>query len=263
VLFGWYGFRLEHPEDWAPVTLTGARNEGYARLASSDTISGQVRWRTVKSVGDLKAVLDSYFAKLNQDAKRQRVSLTTEYFDAEGRIDYRWSAKGQGRGSLIYSEACSRAFFIEASTTSNRSVQGAHRQLLASFVSEAASERELWAVFGLEARLPAGLQLTKQTFQSGRTRLEFRHRKGQIVAERWGFGEQILARHTFHDWATNAMAIPKPKIDEESEGLVLTGRSLTSPLYGLAQLQKDRNQIVTIRVASRAKEWRPTWDWLT
>lgn len=261
MLFGWYGFRLEHPEDWAPVTLTGGRNEGYARLASSDTISGQIRWRMAKSSKDLKTALDSYFAKLNQDAKRQKVHLTTEYVETEGRIDYKWTAKGQGRGSLIFSEPCGRAFFIEASATGSRSVQTGHKLLLSSFTSTV-EPTELWAVFGLQVLLPAGQQLTKQTFQSGRTRLEFRHRKGQIVAERWGFGEQILARHTFQDWAASAMAIPKPKIEQEPEGLLLTGRSLTGKIHGLAQLQEDRNQLVTLRVATRSAEWRPKWDWL-
>lgn len=256
--FGWYGFRLEHPDDWAPATLSGGREEGYARLASTDTISGQIRWKTTKSSSDLTAILDSYFARLSRDAKKQRVSLNTFSEPSEDRIDYRWSAKGQGSGSLIFSLTDSRAFFIEASATNNRSVQGPHRQILASFSAEAENS-ELWAVFGLEVKLPKGLQVVKQTFQSGRTRLEFRHRKATIVAERWGFGEQILARHTFQQWATSAMDIPKATIEETTGGLTLTAKNV----HGIAQFQSERNQIVTVRVTSKSAEWRPAWDWLT
>lgn len=260
MLFAWYGFRLRHPEDWAPATITGSRQEGYVRLASAETISGQIRWKSTKSSADLQAILDSYFAKLAQEAKRQKVSLSTSSDEVEGRIDYKWSGRGRGQGSLLYSEACGRAFIVEASATNNRSVQGAHRLLMADFASPEEEEMEPWAVFGLEIRLPSGLQVTKQTFQSGRTRLEFRGKQGSIVAERWGFGEQIAARHTFQQWTMNAMAIPKAKITEEPEGLALVGNSLLAPTYGLAQFQHERNQIVTIRVTSR--KWRPTWDWL-
>lgn len=261
MLFGWHGFQLEHPDDWAPTTLTGNRTEGYARLASPDTLSGQVRWKTAKASTDLRAILDGYLNRLASDAKKQKITFDSDVNSQSDRIDYEWSGKGRGSGSLIYLEHCSRAFFIEASATNNRSVQGAHRSLLNSFTA-GEGEMDVWAVFGLAVRTPRDLVVGKHTFQSGRTRLEFRHRRGQVIAERWGFAEQILRRHSFADWAAAALEMPLGGLTEEEDGVRIFKGGLLRSTYGLAQYQRERNQLVILKVASRSEDWRPTWDWL-
>ncbi|HRK22790.1 MAG TPA: hypothetical protein PLX06_13325, partial [Fimbriimonadaceae bacterium] len=88
-VFAWEGFSFTHPDDWAPVTLTGAREEGYVRLQGSGRIGCQVRWKTVKRKPDLGQALDGYFKLLERDAAKARAPLSTEREEREDGLYYR------------------------------------------------------------------------------------------------------------------------------------------------------------------------------
>ena len=81
------------------------------------------------------------------------------------------------------------------------------------------------------------------------------------MAERWGFGEQIIARHPFREWAMDALEMPKAEVEECETGLRLSKGGL-KPTYAIAAVQVERNQIVLIKSSSRDESRRPQWDWL-
>lgn len=259
MIFAWQGFQIEHPDDWAPALISGNRQEGYARIASPDAISYQIRWRDSKKGTHLRRSLDDYLLKLGRDAKKLKTKFTSHVDDVDGVLHYRWSGAGNGKGVLI--QVSGRTFFLEASSTSNRSVQGAFKDLHQSF-KLADGDQELWSLFGLSVKLRAGLLVDKQLFHSGRTRVEWRDREGRVIAERWGFGEQILAKHTFEEWARNSMEIPKAKVNEVESGLELEFSKLLMKTFGLAKFDAELNQLTTLKVISRSSKGRPTWDWL-
>lgn len=259
MIFAWQGFQIEHPEDWAPALISGSRQEGYARIASPDAISYQIRWRDSKKGSNLRRSLDEYLARLGKDAKKLKTKFTSHVDTVDGLLHYRWSGAGNGKGALI--EVADRTFFLEASSTSNKSVQGSFKELLHSF-HLAEGEREQWSVFGLSVNLRAGLLVDRQLFHSGRTRLELRDREGRIVAERWGFGEQILAKHSFEEWARNSMSMPKAKVVEVENGLELEHSKVLMKSFGLARFDSADNQLTTLKVTTRSAKGKPTWDWL-
>lgn len=263
--FGWQGFTLEHPEDWGPTSLTGARREGYARLSSPGRLAFQLRWKQVKSPGDLRERLNAYLDSLERDAKRAKTPFRRESEAQEERLIYRYSGVHHGRGALFYSEACGRIVFLEVVSTQNDSLLTPFRQLLASFRSEGGEGRETWAVLGLRVRLPKGLIVDRRQFQAGRTRLSLHLGRVQVDANRWGFAEQLVQRHGLEAWARGALEMPGAESAMEPEGLRLRepGGLLKPRREALALVDYERNQITTLAVAGRSEEWRPEWDWLT
>jgi hypothetical protein len=258
--FGWQGFSIEHPEDWAPVSLTGNRAEGYARIASPGRTCCQVRWKKIRQSGDLSAKIKPYFAKLQRDAKRAKQSFRSETEANDSGIVYRWVGAGQGRGALFFSESCSRVFFLEVVGGRKDSLLPVFGSVQDSFHS-ADGERELWSLYGLRLSLPKGLRVEMQRFHAGRTTLVFKARGARITAERWAFAEQLVQKHGLEPWARASLNLPKAKLHEAEQGLELS-RGGVLPVHALVAQQEESNQLVTVRVTGISKKWRPSWDWL-
>ncbi len=257
--FAWQGFQIKHPEDWAPALVSGSRQEGYVRIASPDAASFQIRWKDIKRNADLLRSLDEYLSRLAKDARKLKTKFSSQVEQVDGQWRYKWSGAGNGKGAVF--EAGGRVFFLEASSTSNKSIQTPFRDLHQSF-RLAEGPTELWSLFSLSVRLRPGLLVDKQVFHSGRTRVEWRDRQGRIIAERWGFGEQILAKHTFEEWAKSSIGMPKAKVKEVAQGLELETSRLFLKTYGLAKFDADLNQLTTLKVVCRSAKGRPSWDWL-
>jgi hypothetical protein len=260
VTFAWQGFQIEHPEDWAPASCTGKRDEGYCRIASPETLSYQIRWRTAKPQADLSHVLAEYLRLLARDAKKANVAFSSHTEERENTWHYSWKGLGNGKGQLHVVD--NRAFFIETSATTNRSLNSPHRALVDSFMVNS-GDLEPWAIFGLSVRIRSGMNLSRQMFQSGRTRLEWEDKLGRIVAERWGFGEQILAKHTFESWAREALEMRTALATEVENGWEFTLDKPLAKLRGFVRFDPQRNQLITLRSQSRSDRGTATWDWLT
>jgi len=262
VTFGWYGFALDLPDDWAPAAITGQRNEGYVRLASTGKVGLQIRWRAAKRPGHLPDRLPPYFDRLAKDAKRKRVDFESEIHEEEGRVLYRYRGVMHGRGALLHHSASQRVFFVEAVSTTGASLEGPMRDALRSFTVDE-DGMETWAALGLRVRMPQGLMVERRSFVSGRIGLDLAARGVKVRAERWGFGEQLIQKHGLEGWARNALQIPKAEIHEETEGVrLLLRRPLLPPILGIAAFDAERNQIQTVRVVSRNPKWRPEWCWI-
>jgi hypothetical protein len=265
LVFGWQGFSLEHPDDWGPVTLTGTRKEGYVRITSPGRLGLQIRWKEAAGPGELKPRLFSYFDRLARDAKRAKVEFRREHEEDGERLTYRYNGTVHARGALFFSPPCGRVFFLEVVSSRNESFLVPFRQMLGSFQSFGQQPLETWSVLGLQVHLPPGLLVEKRQFLAGRTQLMLSKRGVQVLADRWGFGEQLIQKHGLEAWAAAALAMPRPEIKEEGCGLRLVQKgSLLKPRReALVMLDIDQNQITTLTVASRQSQWRPQWDWLT
>jgi len=239
--------------------ISGRREEGYARIASADALGFQVRWKLANKNPDLKRILDAYLDRLRRDARKLKLAFKCNA-EAEGdRWLYQWHGAGNGYGALF--ERSGRSYFLEASSTSNKSAKSQFRGLEDSFkVSD--SDRERWALFGLDVNLRSGLQVEKHLFQSGRTRIELKDGAGRVIAERWGFGAQILDKHSFPDWAKESLAMPKAVVKECDNGIELESGNYLSKALALAKFDSDYNQIVTLKTVGRGNKEKPGWDWL-
>lgn len=261
MLFAWQGFRFEHPEDWAPVALTGNRREGYARLDGGNRVAFQVRWRTMRRPKDLRPSLDAYLNRLERDAKKAKHAFRAEIEPESDRLGYRWTGVGQGRGTLFYSEPCGRVFFLEAVGGRKDSLLNSVRALVESFAAEP-QPLEHWALFGMTVRLPSGLLVARKEFRAGHTKLIFRTGVTQIDVERWGFGAELEAKHGLEPWARAALRMPSAAARLEEPGLVLERALPVGFVEARVLREPERNQLVTVKVRAMGRRWRPQWDWL-
>ena len=261
--FGWYGISLDLPDDWAPAAITGQRNEGYVRLASTGKVGIQIRWRSAKHAGHLPDRLPTYFDRLAKDAKKAKVPFESEIFEDGDRVLYRYKGALNGRGVLLYHAASKRIVFLESVSSSTASLEGPMRDALRSLRLDE-DGLETWAALGLKVRLPEGLMVERRTFMSGRIALDLATRGAKIRAERWGFGEQLIQKHGLADWSRNALQMAKAEVEELECGVKLTlKRPLVPPIFGIAAFDTENNQIQTVRSISRQEKWRPEWRWIS
>lgn len=260
--FGWHGFSLDLPEDWAPVALSGHRKEGYVRIGSAGRLSAQVRWKSLGPKPDLKLFLNDYFRRLERDAKKAGAEFKTERDITPEEVAYGYRGATFGRG-MIRQGGCGRVFVVEIASTQNDSLKNPLRLATGTFRS--GDPTDLWSVLGLSLRLPGQLEVEKREFLAGRTRLWLQGRAVQIAGERWAFADELLRVHPLEDWARAVLDAEKATLTKEPEGLRLRWKS--SPFRpsaeALVQHQTSLNQLVVVTARTNRQEWRPEWDWLT
>lgn len=260
--FGWEGFSFNHPDDWAPVVMSGHRREGYARIASPGRLILQCRWRKLRNAVDAERFLNSYLGRLERDSRHAGKTFTSERELEGGRVYYRYSGATTGRGAFFQCDEDGRAFVLELVSSRSDSMTRLLRDVLNSF--RLAEETERWSAFGLDLALPKGLEVERREFLAGKTRLAWRGKGVSLDAERWGFADQLLARHGLEAWARAVLDAERGTVAEEGSGLRfhVPGR-LGAHAEAIVGHQPDRNQIVFVRSTSRQPFWRPQWDWLT
>lgn len=259
--FGWQGFGLPLPPDYAPLTLTGNRREGYVRLGSAGRLNLQLRWRAVKGKVNLQSALDAYLDKLKRDAKKAKESFSAEIDDKDGALAYRYTAKGQGRGKIFVSEASGRLVFLEVVGARKDQLLPTFRLVESGFV-DYGNEWEVWSILGLRFRAPFHLNLERKLLQAGRTQLQFRSRSLRLEAERWGFGEQLIKKHGLMAWAQAALRIESEPVGIDDCRIEFEPSGLLKPTSAIVSYDEARNQIVALKAVTRNTKRRPTWDWL-
>lgn len=262
-LFAWYGFSFEHPDDWAPVTISGNRSEGYVRLASAGRVGCQVRWKQVKEPGDLGNRLSAYLAKLEREARRRKELFRSDIKHEPDAVTYRVTAGLQARGAIFFSKACSRVFFIEASGGRADSLLPVYRSLKSAFCSFGVDALEPWSILGLHVRLPYGLRIDRKMFVSGRTRLELSRRGVSIEVERWGFARQLIDRHGLEAWAVSALKLPRGTVETDGPGVRVQARTrLGVPIHAMVAYDEASNRLTSLKIATKKDDWMPEWDWI-
>jgi len=239
--------------------LQGKRAQGYVRLSSPTKISCQIRWQT-ESKPDLTRSLKTYFDRLRHDAKKAKQDFVEQIDPAEDRILYRWKGVGQGRGVLMVEGG--RIFFLEVAGERKDSLKP-HVDAIAEGFSVSDNAREHWSVLGLDVSLPAGMEIVKHQFLTGRTKLDLQTKGLSIQVERWGLGSQLMAKHDLATWTQNLWKMPNNSTLDELDGSVRwSSRSILKNRWALSRFEPDRNQIQTLHVTARHDRWRPEWDWL-
>ncbi len=257
-LFGWQGLSLEHPDDWAPVVLSGDRRSGYARLASPRALSLQVRWAPAGRE-PLERALDRYLDRLSRDTRRQKGKFSREVEPGEGLLSYRYRGEFDGEG-LLFPTADGRVAFLEAVGESSTARQKLVERVRESFRSGGFPER--WSVLGLSFTLPAALKIEKKDFVAGRTSLVLLGSGVKVTAERWGLAESLLARGTMLEWAQGRLGRGW-SLNQDENGIKGSRKAFLGHDEVLLLDQREKNQMTLLRVQTRKEAWRPKWDWLT
>jgi len=253
VTFAWQGFLLDVPEDFDPVCLTGDRASGYARLEGDHGRAIQLRWMTLKGGGSLRATTSAYLARLERDARRQKLSFSST-IDDDGRYRYSGSVSAWGAGVPLDE----RVFLIEASGKRKDSVLPLLRRAL-----ETLAPTDRWCVLGLAIRLPQAAKLRRSKFLAGRTELEFDVpgvvNSGRIVAVRVGYAGRLLDGRSLSDWCRAALGWTRPEVVDEDPVRV---RLRKGGKEAVARFDEAEDRIVLVSSTSRRIEWKPRWDWI-
>jgi hypothetical protein len=261
VTFGWQGFSLDHPPDWGPVSLAGTQPQGYVRLEGPDSGLIQIRW---SSKGDpAESAVRTYLNRMRADSKKRSLPFEYEVETRNGAFQYSYKSELYGFGTLFKPAGESRCFFLEAAGPSRKGARGNWEKGLSSFLSPG-GDHTRWSLLGLDVTLPAKAELHSKELKAGKTRLEFSVKGARIVAERWGFAEQLLATQSLASWLCHACRFGGANIVESEEGVeAIQPRIVLRSIHALARACLEKNQIELILVESRGSQWRPRWDWFS
>lgn len=247
------------------MVLSGTRIEGYARLAGPGSLGCQLRWQSAKAGADLNKALSHYLERLKTDAKRAKVPFSCESKPIGQGLAYRWTAEGQARGSLVFEPDSSRVLFLEVFGAKKDQLLPLHRQVSDSLRSSVDEEMELWLLFGLSLRVPAGLSVLSKKLESGRTTLELGAKRHWVHAQRWSFAEQLIQKHGLENWVSGLLGKRARVVEGPfGEGRV-AARYAQGPLrsrLALIRHQPDRNQIVVLKTLDVKDSSKWPWDWI-
>lgn len=260
MVFGWQGFSLEHPDDWAPNALSGTRAEGYARISSVENAFCQIRWKQLRAEPDLEDRLTQYLAKLRRDTQKAKAKFSSEIHAEAERIVYSYRGLTQGKGCVAYDRTSQRVFFVEVAGKKGDPVSNRFGQIWQSLHF---GDPERWALFGLNVVVPSGWKVTRQDLKSGRTTLELERPGAALTLDRWGFAHQLMAKHDLEAWAQSVLRLTSAEMTESPCGIELRSNSrlFQAPLVAFVCPQPDRNQIVIASSRTRREAWRPQWNW--
>ncbi|RYG43704.1 hypothetical protein EON79_16485 [bacterium] len=257
--FGWYGIRLELPDDFAPTSLSGGRRDGYVRLASGGAVGIQMRWRATKNPKGLDGRIETYLLDMKKRAKKARQEFDSDFHTVPFGMEYRYRGAQAGAGTLRFDPESERVVFLETVGPNAAMVDKARREIGSPVFAPKAGP-ETWAILGLRVNLPVGFELAGRKFLSGRTQLTLKKGRTTVVAERWGFAEQLVAKHSLQGWAAAALGFRNPEVAASEGRIAMEERRIVGTLRGLAVLDQDENQIRT--VTARGGRLEPEWSWL-
>lgn len=262
-VFGWQGFRFDHPADWAPVVLIGTAKSGRVRLDAKDSLSIQVRWKASPHPPDGESALRTYLKNLHRDAARARTPFSSNVQQDGAAWRYSWSSKLHALGIYWFAPELKRTFLVEAVGTSKNPPKKALEAVWERF-ELSPGDPWLWSLYGLALKLPTGFQLVQPTLRAGRTTLEFRARGARLVAERWGFGRQLVEKHGLAEWAASLHRLPQgsgttdgPRFHWKGERRIGWFPSRTV----LVRNDEERNHLTSVVCDFRSKDLEPQWDW--
>ncbi len=264
--FGWQGFSFDHQDEWEPVSLSGRFQEGYVRLANSHHGAIQVRWQSSSSAPDLNKIAQTYIAQLRKDAKKQKIPFDGRITRDGDSLGYQIQSALSSRGSLVYCPETKRSFILEVCSPK----KGSHERTLIPLVRsfESSDGPRLWSLLGLSVRIPAEFALVRSTLLAGRIGIELKSLRGKVIAERWGFGEELLRSKGYSEWI-EAVTKTKGAIEEDGHQLRISNKhSLLFPTRQvISEFKPEENHIVWVMlesgIAKRAMpaEW-PEWEWI-
>jgi len=229
------------------------------RLESPERGVIQIRWSS--NANPNAAAVRSYLSRLRSDAKKAAQPFDSDLDENDGRVHYSYKGELHGFGAMFKAEGDSRSFFLEASGPGRKTAKSLFEKCFTSFGIPAPG-LEPWCLLGLDVSLPPAAKLQGKELKAGKTRLEFTAKGAKIVAERWGFAQQLLARQTLAAWLAVAFKLSNATYKESECGVeAFQARFLLPPIALLAKPNVEKNQIEVILVESRSDEWRPEWGW--
>jgi len=193
--FAWAGIALMIPAGWETSQL----DHGYALLEYQFRPVMELKTATIRGRFSFQRHLKQLVPSGHKQPSPQLTltSLPSEWplFPATTDVQaFTWQgAHISGQGLLVYCRHCRRATLIQFFD------HGGHGpadipQVLASFKDHVNPPEPTFAVYDIQATLPARLILTRFQFDAGRFELVFHHSRETLTLWRWSPADLILER---------------------------------------------------------------------
>jgi hypothetical protein len=209
VTIGWQGITLRVPEDWFPAALGTERASGYLRVQNPEGLSLEVKWSSPKGTVDLDAQLANYRKTLARAARKRKLDFdwkdkpkvpVREARPDKNRRFFGWKGEGQGLGVVWYCRGCGRVVFAQVAAPASQETPTLAATILSTLEDHGEDGEDLWALYGLQVRVPSGWLLDKHQLMAGYTMLQFRQRERLLRAERWALANVALKEACLEDF---------------------------------------------------------------
>jgi hypothetical protein len=191
----WNGFILGHPASWEITRL----ERDQIQWGDGARAALEVRWDRLKGRHDA----DREFKRFVRRARRKGLPrpeswpVPQSWRSALSRFrvtGFSWRpSESAGRGLLIYCPHCRRHSLIQIHPCLAEQPD-LLPPLLASLHDHPRGEEIPLSLFGIRARLPGGVRLTRFRFEAGRYRLYWRGGNSHIELHRWAPARVVLER---------------------------------------------------------------------
>lgn len=193
--FAWAGIALTIPTEWETSQL----DHGYALLEYQFRPVLELKTATIRGRFSFQRHLKQLVPSRNKRSA-PRFTLTAlppEWppFPATAEVQaFTWQgASIGGQGVLVYCHHCRRATLIQFFDHNDGGL-AAIPQVLASFKDHDRPPEPTFAVYDIQATLPARFTLTRFQFAAGRFELIFSHSREVVTLWRWSPADLILER---------------------------------------------------------------------
>jgi hypothetical protein len=240
---GWQGIRCVLPPDWNVAGFSMDRDNGYLRVDApgNSALTVQIKWMNAAKPAqgqgtlyhvlapharrllrrpeppvpkpDLRENLEKMLKETAKQAKKAKSafdsSLKPEKTEGEHgertAINFSWSGGGRGQGKIWYCETCRRVVIAQVvgMAKDQHAITAIASQLFASLHDHAEDGYERWALYDLQADIPADFRLEAQKLLSGYLQLVFSRGAERIVLDRWGLANMTKKKFTLDEWFRN------------------------------------------------------------
>lgn len=209
ITIGWQGLTMQVPEDWFPAALGAERAAGYLRVQNAEGSSLEVKWSNPRGTVDMEAQLEKYRKALQRAARKRHLPFewkdkpkvpVREAKPDKNRRFFAWKGEAQGLGVIWYCRSCARVVIAQVSTPLGEDAATLASTILSSLEDHGEVDGDLWALYGLQVRVPKEWMLDRHQLMAGYTMLQFRMGDQILRAERWALANLALKSETLQDF---------------------------------------------------------------
>jgi hypothetical protein len=200
-LFAWRGICVSLPRDWSPGFIQDKDKSGYVRMEDRNSVRMELRWNVMKPGYSTSA--DRTIKEAARSARKAKEQIAVER-------NLSWRTPREMGGEFFFIGGDWNAYYLLATRgdlgvclrvmgAPGEDVSADARGILESLRVSAGS-RTRWAVFGLDAYLPADYEIEKHSLVTGHISLRFRNGVNRLVLDRYSLADSALGDKTLERW---------------------------------------------------------------
>ncbi|MFC1672039.1 hypothetical protein ACFL01_02765 [Planctomycetota bacterium] len=200
-LFAWKGICVTLPRGWAPAMIQDKGKSGYVRIEDREAVRMELRWNMMQP--GYSTSVDRTIEEATRNAKKAGENIAI-------RRDLSWKVPREMGGEFFSIGGDWNAYYLLATRGDmgvylrvmgepGEDITAVARETLES-LRLSAGARTKWAVFGLEASLPAEYEVGKHSFVTGHICLDFASGINKLTLNRYSLADSALGDKSLEEW---------------------------------------------------------------